>query len=139
MHILLINLIELLGLVGFLIAFFIYRKKKAKKKLICPRYSNCDTVIHSDYSKILGIPVETLGMIYYLFIGSAYSLVFVFHFWSPVVAAILLGVSMCSVLFSIYLVSIQAFVVKQWCVWCLCSAFISLLIFILSYIHLGFY
>lgn len=139
MHILIINLIGLLGLVGFIIATYIYGKKKAKKKLICPRRSNCDTVIHSDYSKILGIPVEILGMAYYFFIGSIYSVVFIFDLWSSPIGFILLGISMCSVLFSIYLVSMQVFVIKQWCAWCLGSAAISLLIFVLSYIHLLIY
>jgi len=139
MHILLINLIGLLGLVGFIISTYIYNKKKAKKKLICPRRSNCDTVIHSDYSKILGIPVEVLGMVYYFFIGSVYSVVFIFDLWSSTIGHIIFGISMCSLLFSIYLVSMQVFVIKQWCAWCLCSAAISLLIFILSYIHLVIY
>ena len=139
MHIVLINIIGILGLIGFFISTYIYGKKKAKKKLICPRQSNCDTVIHSDYSKIVGIPVEVLGMMYYAFIGSVYSFIFIFDAWTISLGFILLGISMCSVLFSIYLVSMQAFVIKQWCVWCLCSAFISILIFISSYIHLGIY
>ena len=139
MHFILINLISLLGLVGFFISLYIYDKKKAKKKLVCPRRSNCDTVIHSDYSKILGIPVEVLGMVYYTFMGSIYTIVFIFDLWSNSIALVLLGVSICSVLFSIYLVSIQAFVVKHWCLWCLSSALVSILIFIFSYIHLLIY
>ncbi len=136
MHFILINLISLLGLVGFFISLYIYDKKKAKKKLVCPRRSNCDTVIHSDYSKIITIPVEVLGMVYYAFMGSIYTIVFIFDLWSNSIALVLLGVSICSVLFSIYLLSIQAFVVKHWCLWCLSSALVSILIFILSYVHL---
>lgn len=101
--------------------------------------SNCDTVIHSDYSKIVGIPVEVLGMIYYVIVGSAYSILYITNFWSPQIAMILLGISLCAALFSIYLVSIQAFVVKHWCAWCLCSAFISLIIAVISYLHLVSY
>lgn len=136
MQVLLINLIALLGLTGFLISAYIYNKKKAKKKLICPRRSNCETVIHSDYSKVLGIPVEVMGMIYYAFIGSIYSFGFNFNFWSPTIASIVFGITACSVLFSVYLVSIQTFVLKHWCMWCLCSALTSILIFVSSYIHL---
>ena len=128
-----INLISLLGLTGFLLSRHIYLKKKSKKKLICPMRSNCDTVIHSDYSKILGIPVEILGMIYYLIIAFSYSLVFVLNLWSMPVAMVLVGLSACALLFSIYLVSLQAFVVKHWCFWCLSSGIISLVIFLLSY------
>ncbi len=135
MHTLLINLISLLGLSGFILSFYIYSKKKTKKKLICPMKSNCDTVIHSDYSKIFSIPVEVLGMVYYVLVGSAYSIIFNLGAWSTVWGSILLGISASALLFSIYLVSLQAFVVKHWCVWCLSSALISLMIFILSYLH----
>lgn len=139
MHTLLVNVVVLLGLAGFLISFYIYKKKKTKKKLICPRRSNCETVIHSDYSKILGIPVEVLGMIYYFFISSSYIVISIFGFWSSYVSVALVGVSMCSVLFSIYLVSIQMFVLKHWCIWCLSSAFVSILIFILSFLYITTY
>lgn len=135
MQFILINIISILGLFGFLLSFYIYSKKKSKKKLICPRRSNCETVIHSDYSKIVGIPVEVLGMIYYFIIGSAYTVAFITNIWNFQVAEILLGLSMCAVLFSIYLVSIQAFVVRHLCFLCLCSAFTSILIGVLSYLH----
>lgn len=135
MHFIIINLISLFGLFGFSLAFYLYSKKKTKKKLICPMRSNCDTVIHSDYSKIMGIPVEVLGMLYYAIIGSSYTIIFILGIWSDQFAIVLLGISMCAALFSIYLVSIQAFVVKHWCAWCLCSALTSLLIALLSYLH----
>ena len=139
LHTILINAICLLGLSGFLIASYIYNKKKGKKKLICPMRSNCDTVTHSDYSKILGIPVELLGMVYYIFIGCSYSFVFILGLWSYPIGIVLLGISICAVLFSLYLVSMQAFVIKHWCTWCLFSALISLLIFVFSYIHIVTY
>lgn len=139
MHLILINLISLLGLCGFSLSFYLYSKKKSKKKLICPMRSNCDTVIHSDYSRIIGIPVEILGMIYYVVIGCAYPVVILSGMWSLQVAIVLLGISMCAALFSGYLVSIQAFVVKHWCLWCLCSAGISTTIAILSYLHYIWY
>jgi uncharacterized membrane protein len=136
MQILFISSISLLGLIGFFLASYIYRKKRAKKKLICPMRSNCDSVIHSDFSKILGIPVEVLGMLYYAFIALAYGAVYLLDVWITPVPQILLAISGCSVLFSVYLISLQAFVIKHWCTWCLCSGITSLLIFVLSYIHL---
>ena len=128
-------LIILFGLFGLSISAYIYSKKKQKKSLICPRRSTCDTVIHSDYSRILGIPVEILGMGYYAFIICSYVYFWVARSWSTQFGFVLLGVSMCSLLFSIYLVSIQAFIVRHWCIWCLSSALASLAIFILSYWH----
>ena len=74
-----IILIILLGIVGFSIASYIYNKKRNKKKLICPIHSNCEQVINSNYSKILGIPVEILGIIYYLFTFLIYDLILIFN------------------------------------------------------------
>jgi len=136
MHIIIINLISLLAIFGFSLAFYLYSKKKTKTKLICPMRSDCDTVIHSDYSRIIGIPVEILGMIYYAIIGSAYPILFISGLWTEQASIILLGVSLSAALFSIYLVSIQAFIVKHWCTWCLFSAFTSISIAVLSYINM---
>jgi uncharacterized membrane protein len=136
MHTIIINLISILAIFGFSLAFYLYSKKKAKTKLICPMRSDCDTVIHSDYSRIIGIPVEVLGMLYYGFIGISYTAIFVLNLWSEQIAIILLGISLCAALFSMYLVLIQAFVVKHWCTWCLFSAFTSISIAVLSYIHM---
>ncbi len=139
MHIILINLISLLALSGLILSSYIYFKKKKKKKMICPMRSNCDTVIHSDHSKIIGIPVELLGMVYYAFIGLSYVGISLLGLWSLQVAVILIGVSGAALLFSIYLVSLQAFVIKHWCTWCLFSALICLLIFSLSYFNINLY
>lgn len=139
LHIAIISAITVLGLTGFNISSYIRNKKISKKKLVCPMRSNCDTVIHSDHSQILGIPVEVLGIIYYAFISSVYSIIFIFGLWSMPVGIVLVGISMFAVLFSIYLVSMQAFVIKHWCTWCLFSAFISFIIFGLSYLHFTLY
>ncbi len=135
-HLVLQVLISLLGLTGFLIASYIHRKKLGKKKLICPMRSNCETVIHSDYSKILGINVEILGMSYYFLVSIMYAFLNVLNFYFPNILWILLAFSGCSVLFSIYLLSVQTFIIRHWCIWCLCSALISVLIFFLSYLNL---
>ncbi len=127
------TIILFVGFLGFMLASYIHNKKKAKKKLICPMRSNCETVIHSDYSKILGIPVEILGMSYYAFVSIMYGMYNLFGLMYPL-PCILLGISLSAFLFSLYLISIQAFVIKQWCAWCLTSAFISTIIFVLSYI-----
>ncbi len=135
-HLVLQVLISLLGLTGFLIASYIHRKKLGKKKLICPMRSNCETVIHSDYSKILGINVEILGMSYYFLVSIMYAFLNVLNFYFPNILWILLAFSGCSVLFSIYLLSVQTFIIRHWCIWCLFSALISVLIFFLSYLNL---
>jgi uncharacterized membrane protein len=124
-----------LGLTGFFIALYIYKHKKANTQpMVCPLDFDCHAVVHSDYSRFLGIRVEVLGMIYYGYVVLAYVLIlgyqnglvssnsiltFPIYFLSPLAFA-----------FSIYLVSVQAFVLKNWCTWCIISAAISTLIFL---------
>ena len=129
--------IILLALGGFLIATYISNKKKSKKHMVCPmRGANCETVIHSNYSQVLFVPVEILGMIYYAFIAMAYGLLALSGSNDPIVTYGLFGISLLSALFSLYLVLIQALVIKHWCSWCLSSALISMLIFALAYLQL---
>ncbi len=128
------TILILLGLMGFILASYIHNKKMAKKKLVCPLRSDCDTVINSDYSKIYGIPVEILGMFYYAFIAFSYGL-YNLSSLPVIVPIILFYISLFATLFSLYLIYLQAFKIKQWCMWCMCSASISLLICTLSFIY----
>ena len=127
-------IIIFLAFVGYLIAAYIrHHKKNSKEKLVCPLKANCDEVIHSDYSKFLGISVEILGMFYYGLIAVAYGLFVVFPITETTVTVFLIhSASAAAFLFSFYLILVQAFAIKNWCTWCLISASISASIFLLS-------
>lgn len=111
-----------IALGGFFLARYIYGKKKRKEILVCPLDSNCDAVVHSRYSTFFGIPLEVMGMFYFSFIALFFlSALFIpqlnsgyFLFLAPVV-------TFGAFLFSIYLVSVQLLLIKQWCAWCLIS------------------
>ncbi len=122
-----------LALFGFFIAFHIYEKKKAKAPLICPLRSNCNLVIHSDYSLFCGVRVEILGILYYTTVIFYHLAVLFFPFYVlHFVTLFSLALSTFAFLFSMYLTGVQAFILKEWCVWCLTSAFLSSLIFIVT-------
>lgn len=125
-------LLIILGLGGVSISAYIYLKKRSHKKLVCPVGAECDSVIHSEYSRFFGIPVETLGLFYY-------SVVIVFYFFTlfkqfpPLsVSFIMVTITFAAFLFSVYLTIIQAFILKNWCSWCIFSAVISTAILILT-------
>lgn len=123
------SVLVLLGLTGYLLAHYIYRKKKNDHPLVCPLKTNCDAVTRSTFSKFLGIPVEKLGMTYYMVIALVHTVLIAYPaFFTEFNAQLILIFSAFAVLFSIYLIAIQAFVLKQWCTWCVCSAFICLAI-----------
>ena len=132
-------IISILGLFGFCIAMYIHRKKITKKKLICPARASCEFVVHSDYSKIFGIQIEHLGIVYYGVICLSYlTMVVAQSFGSFGVVSILLVMTGVAFAFSLYLLGVQAFRLKQWCSWCVVSAIISASIFIFSIINLSF-
>lgn len=124
--------IAILGFIGFFVASHIYKEKRASRPLVCPMHFECDSVVNSDYSKFFGISVEVFGMIYYAFIFISYVLISIF---SPVDVLFLIILSFASViafLFSLYLIIIQAFVLRIYCSWCLVSALVSSIIFVLT-------
>ena len=126
---------------GFALSFFIFISKRKAKPIACPMDGHCDDVVRSEFSKFFGVPVEILGMLYYAVAAAAYS---VFYFYSglavPLAAFAMFGLASFSFLFSLYLTFIQAFSLKQWCVWCLASAGLSSFIFLANvfYVKLGF-
>ena len=127
----LITIYGLAGLGGVLLSNFIRRKKTAKEILVCPAGFDCESVIHSKYSKFLGIPVENLGILYYLSVTIGYG-VFLFspERSSDVYSFFMLSLTVAAFLFSVYLTFIQAVVLREWCTLCLLSALLSTLIFI---------
>lgn len=132
-HILIQTMIFVLGLCGFMVAHHIHKHKKVKKPLICPIGFDCNFVVHSGYSEFMHVPLEIFGMLYYALVSVSY-LFFIFmpEVMSVVLVNFLLIMSFIAFLFSVYLIGVQIFILKKGCSWCIVSAFICLLIFILT-------
>lgn len=132
-------IVVILAFGGFSLAFYIYKSKKTNKPVSCPLDGHCDIVIHSDYSKFFGIPVEFLGLLYYAAIALSYIFFIAYpNLINSFSIFAVLSLSFASVLFSAYLTFIQAFNLKQWCTWCLVSASICAAIFVFSFAGSGF-
>jgi len=130
-------IIFLLATLGFFVAKYIRDHKTKQTAMVCPIGLDCHGVVHSDYSKFLGIPVELAGMIYYGFVALAY----VIFFFAPRAIFIELSlyitiISFLAFLFSVYLIIVQIFILKKGCSWCIVSAVICALI---SFLTLGMY
>ncbi|MDX1535972.1 MAG: vitamin K epoxide reductase family protein, partial [Candidatus Spechtbacterales bacterium] len=118
---------------GFMVALYIFYKKKFNKELVCPVGSNCNTVIYSEYSKFLGINLEYLGMLYYVTIFASYLTYLTLPGQlPPIVVELIFLLTVGAFIFSLYLLSVQGFLLKQWCMWCLLSAVFSIIIFIIA-------
>lgn len=115
---------------GFLLSLFLFHKKRRKSEpFVCPLHGRCSEVIHSDYSKFLGIPVEVIGLVYYALIALGHGLVLAFPQTVSWFDLPLLIASATAFLFSLYLTFIQIVALRKLCTWCLLSATFCLFIF----------
>jgi uncharacterized membrane protein len=125
--------IALLSLLGLLIAGYLTMYKFGYLGVIQCTIGGCEKVQTSAYSQFLGQPVSLWGMGAYLTLLVIAMLGvqprFARERW---VALALFGVSAVGVVFSAYLTYLEAFVIHAWCQWCVISAILITLIFLLS-------
>ena len=124
--------ISTLSIFGFLIALYVRSHKTKNIHLMCIKGFECEAVVHSDYSRFLGMPNELLGMIYYagIFIFSLI-LIFLPSVIPHTLSLCVVSVSLLAFIFSFYLLSVQLFILKKGCLWCILSSIFSALIFVL--------
>ena len=125
--------ISVLALLGLLISLYLSMYKWGLMGAIQCSIGGCDVVQNSPWAYFLGQPVAVWGLGAYLSL-LALSLVgvqprFVEARW---VALALFGISAVGVLFSAYLTYLEAVVIRAWCQWCVVSAILVTLIFLLS-------
>lgn len=117
-------------IIGALISVYIYIKKSRNQKLACPREHPCDTVLHSRFGRTFGIPNEALGVVYFFSVSTLLYLIIANTVFTTAFLYILFFFLILGGLFSIYLIGLQAFVIKSWCAWCLGIAFTNLVLVI---------
>lgn len=95
---------------------------------VCGPLHGCETVAASPYSRLLGIPLAYLGVLYY----AAGSLIAPFFLTSK--RARLFGVlyGLVGVLMSVWFVYIQAVIIGALCIYCLISAGATVFLFVLG-------
>jgi len=117
--ILLISLVCLLALIGLVDSFLVYERASGIIALPCVVGNGCDTVVFSPYAKIFGVPMALLGMIFYgaLLLVSAIT-VLVEKRKMALLTSVFVFVGL---LFSLYLLYLQVFVIGALCFYCMIS------------------
>jgi len=98
---------------------------------ICILGSDCASVQNSEYGTLLGVKVSVWGMI-------AFTLLFILYGWahsSYKRYRIYISVALFGALISLIFITIQAFVLKQWCSSCIVVDMLMLIIAFISYIE----
>ena len=125
--------IALLALAGLLVSSYLTMFSLGMLGEIQCTIGGCEKVQTSRWATFLGLPVAAWGVGAYVAI-LAVSLLgiqprFARERW---VALALFGMSAVGVAFSAYLTYLEAFVIRAWCQWCVISAILITIIFLLS-------
>jgi len=119
--------IPVLALVGLANAAYLLYKKARHEKLTCFIGHDCDSVTKSKYGYIFGIPNELVGIGFYVLVLILSFLSFLGVASIPGFpwGALLLTLAIPASLVSLYLLGVQASVLKKWCDYCILSVLIN--------------
>jgi uncharacterized membrane protein len=130
------QLIALLAVVGGCISVYLTLYKLGKIGALSCSIGSCETVNTSKWSFFLGVPVAEWGLGFYVVLlaiaiaGTQPRLED-----SRAVSATLLALATAGVLFSAYLTSLELFVIHAICIWCVGSAIVVTVIFVIAVIE----
>jgi len=125
--------VALLSVAGLLISAYLWMFKHGYIGTLACGTGACETVQLSSYSSFLGVDVALIGMLgYLLFLGV--SLVGVQPAWLERAGPprLLLLLSGGALAFALYLTGLELFVIHAICRWCVASAVIVVVIFVLA-------
>src|SRR4030043_1106625 len=107
---------------------YLIKKRKDKKGPVCFLGEDCQKVLESKHNKTLGVYNDILGLSFYITVFSISVLLTAGEaknqeLWGILIKIIIFG----GALLSLYFTYIQWRVIKEWCFWCVASAFITFL------------
>lgn len=109
-------ILAVLDVIGLVIALYLSVVELGGGVPYCGPLKGCETVANSEYSRILGIPVAVYG------VGLSLILLTLAIAWIRTDKSELLdlhyGLSLIGVIFEIYFLALQVFVIHAVCVWC---------------------
>jgi uncharacterized membrane protein len=124
-----------LALIGIGVAFYDAYQLYNGQPLWCPPPINgCNEVANSAYARIYNLPVGYFGVVYYLYMFCLAALLAYDPFSHGLRLAALIY-SAIGVGFSIYFSYLQVTFIHAFCIYCLVSAIITLLLFIAAISH----
>jgi uncharacterized membrane protein len=128
----------LLIVLGILVTGYLSIAELTETTTVCIESGafNCDVVQNSVYSKILGIPIAVLGLGTYLVLLALVGLEQRVGILREYGVALAFAIILFGFLYSAWLTYIEFFQLKALCPWCLASAAIMTVLFIVSGLRL---
>ncbi len=122
-----------LAFLGLADSWYLAHAALTNTALVCniAGLDGCNVVAQSAYSHIFGIPLGVYGVVFYGLLFILAAMLYLVHKRS--VYHVIAGLGTVGLLASIAFMAIQFFIIKVLCVYCLGSAVISLLVFIIAF------
>ncbi len=121
----------LLSLVGLADALYLTIEHVTGQSVRCTIISGCSAVLSSPYAVVAGIPLASLGAAAYF---TVFSLAILTLFGYPRVATLLRAIVITMFAISVWLMYLQAFVIREFCQYCLLSALITTALLVVTVI-----
>jgi uncharacterized membrane protein len=103
------------SIAGLTVAGYLTWAHYADASVVCGLGGGCETVQSSSYAKVAEVPVAVLGL-------AAYATICALLAWdAPVARLAAAAIALVGLLFSLYLLVVQLFVIDAVCTWCLAN------------------
>ena len=123
-------ILAVLDVIGLAIATYLSVVELGGGVPVCGPLRGCETVAQSEYSRLWGIPVAVFGVVLSLLLLSL-----ALAWWRSNLYGLLLahyGLSLAGVIFEVYFIYLQIFVIHAVCVWCTSYGLSLLLRFVIA-------
>jgi len=118
----------LLSLLGLADALYLTIEHVTGQNVRCTILAGCSAVLSSPYAVVAGIPLAAVGAAAYF---TVFSLIILTLFGYGIAGKLLLPVVGAMFLVSLWLIYLQAFVIREFCQYCLLSALITTTLLVL--------
>ncbi len=130
-------LVALVALAGVFVASYLTLYKLGYIGTLACAVGSCETVQTSKWATFLGFPVGAWGVAYYIFVlGLAIAGLTGQFADSRRISEILVALTTFGLLFSLWLTYLELFVIHAICQWCVISAILATMLFIVSWLDL---
>jgi len=127
-----------LSVVGSGISGYLVYAHFFKINPVCLPFAKCETVLTSRYAEMWGVPLSLLGLLMYLaLVGLCLWQLPKRNKSKSFTAAGIYTLALAGTLFSLYLLYLEAFVIHDYCTWCLASGIVILTMLIVSLVNLA--
>lgn len=122
-----------IAIAGLIVSGYLFIGYVSPIPIICGEHAGCNDVKASWYAYPFGIPMPTFGLIFYA------SLAFIASLWNdgtarrlyfPLILLTGTGLAVSAVL-----TYIEAYVIEAWCTWCIASAVLATIAFVVSWVR----